>query len=385
MRTAILFCGHLRSFRNTYSTFQQLKETLQHFGEVDVFCHTWDIEESVTASWWKEHENSGPPPNNVNTQEVIDLYQPKAYRIDASIQFEEIPVNIKTSIPVSGILSMLYSQYEAFRLMETYRNEQGLQYDLVVKTRYDLEYEISQPFWPAVQRALVESVLLVPNTNPYELTGACADVFAIGPQQLMEEYCRFYERFSEILPLYEAKGYRELVPELCLRTYLDHFPLPFRLLEGIRVIILRSNGNRFRLCSDRYFGNNEPVCFFRVSIENNKGVLPAGSDDLKLNTRVLITKYLIWLDPKISRERLEHYTRFYEGKWIAPGLIKALARQAKETSVFNPSVMKSFFEEAMWNAEYGWFRKFRFAWIMSRHSNQGNFYFRVMKKTITGK
>ena len=71
MKIGLVLFGHLRSYKNTYSSFEKLKKTLMQEGEVDVFCHTWDIEESITPSWWKEHKSNEPPPTTVDEKDII--------------------------------------------------------------------------------------------------------------------------------------------------------------------------------------------------------------------------------------------------------------------------------------------------------------------------
>lgn len=384
MKIAILLCGHLRSFRQTHASFEQLRSVLAEQGQVDVFCHTWDIEESVTASWWKENENTIPPAN-VKEEDIRRLYSPVKMLVEPSKQFDEIPLSILSIIPVSGILSMLYSQYRVFQLMEAWGKENNTRYDIIIKARYDLGYEMADHFAGLTEKALEEKCIYLPNTNPYELTGAFADVFALGEGEQMNAYCRFYEKFPAILKIYETAGYRELVPELCLRTYLDAFGVRYAPLDGIRVHILRSNGNKFRICSDRHFENNEPLCFFTDAIQKNKDVLPDGNTLMAANTRVLVFKYLGWIDDKLTTGDLEEYYNFYSGQWIPGRKIQRLALLARKDKKLSPAVMKNFFEEAIRKARYAVGKKLLLAFVLYRYGGYGTFYFRVIKKMITKK
>lgn len=383
MRIALLLTGHLRSFRNTHPSFEALRAALAGHGQVDVFAHTWDIEESVTASWWKDHAGDAPPPPNVQEEEVKRLYGPVAYRIEPSRKFEEIPVSIKSIIPVSGLLSMLYSQYQAWKLMDTHVKETGAGYDLLVKMRYDLGYEIAPAFSTIIERGAKERTLFVPNSNPYELTGACADIFAIGAPGPMEEYLRFYEHFEPTLRIYEKKGFRELVPERCLKTYLEEKQIPHAELEGIRIHILRSNGVTFRICSDRYFEGNEPLCFFAETIGKNEAVIPPGSDLVRKNQAHLIRRYTGWLIPGLGEKDWDDLASFYGGEWIGTTLIRRLAEASANEKVLHPSVMQSFFEQALRSARYGWGRRLRIAITLYRYGPHGSFYLKVMAKTLT--
>ena len=76
MKIGLILFGHLRSYRQTLTSFNKLKEALQQSGQVDIFCHTWNIEESVTASWWKEHNPDDPPPATVYKSQIEDSSKP---------------------------------------------------------------------------------------------------------------------------------------------------------------------------------------------------------------------------------------------------------------------------------------------------------------------
>ena len=105
MRIGLVLFGHLRSFRSTHDSYKQFLKILQRSGDVDVFCHTWDIEESVTASWWKEHKPGDTPSATVNANEIIEKYRPVKYTIEPSRQFDDAGYDIKSAIPIAGILS----------------------------------------------------------------------------------------------------------------------------------------------------------------------------------------------------------------------------------------------------------------------------------------
>lgn len=383
MKIALLLTGHLRSFRNTYPSFEALRSVLAQHGEVDVFAHTWDIEESVTASWWKDHSGDNPPPPNVNREEIEKLYQPASLHIEPSRQFDELPLSIKSIIPVSGLLSMLYSQFQAWKLMDACEKEKGVKYEVLVKMRYDLGFEIAPAFGALLQRSLKEQTLFVPNSNPYELTGACADIFSIGAAAPMSSYLRFFEHFESTLRLYEDLGFRELVPERCLKTYLESHQIPHQQLEGIRIHILRSNGVLFRICSDKYFPENEPLCFFRETVARNESVVPAGSELLEETRHQLIHQYTGWLLPELSQTEKNAFIRFFRGEWIGVAAVKKLARADIREKVFHHSVMKSFFEEALLAARYGWWKRCQLALALSQTGEQGSFYLRVFVKTMT--
>src|SRR5436190_4140857 len=176
MKIGLVLFGHLRSFRSAHGSFKIFLKTLQHVGDVDVFCHTWDIEDSVTSAWWKDHRPDDPPPATVEKKELEQTYFPVLYTVEQSRQFDADDYSVYSSSSIPGILSMLYSQMQAFKLLEKYESENGFKYDVVIKTRYDLLYEITADFTNCIK---ANDGIFLPSSNPYELIGSCSDIFAI--------------------------------------------------------------------------------------------------------------------------------------------------------------------------------------------------------------
>jgi hypothetical protein len=118
MRIGLVLFGHLRSYKDTHPSFEKLRKTLMQEGEVDVFCHTWDVKESLSPAWWKTNENHSILPPVVDEAEFVSMYGPVQYQIETSRQFEEPELGIRSSIPLAGMCSMLYSQLQAFGLLK---------------------------------------------------------------------------------------------------------------------------------------------------------------------------------------------------------------------------------------------------------------------------
>ena len=385
MRIGLVLFGHLRSFRSTHGSFIQFLQTLHQSGDVDVFCHTWDIEESVTASWWKEHKDGDIPPATVNAKEVEASYKPVRYVIESSRQFDDAGYNIKSSIPVAGILSMLHSQLQAFRLLEQFSKENGTTYDVVIKSRYDLLYEIAPSFSSIITECVANNCLYLPASNPYELGGSFSDTFVLGPQQLVNEYFDFTVNFKTVTEHYQQQGYKELLPEICLTQYLTEKKIKIRELVGLRIHILRLSGEKFQINTDKNFKENKPQCFFSVTIEANKKIFPERNSIITDNTSKLVKKYMSWIDTEADADTLQQYVDLYSGKWIGTSTIKRLAVKTKSNSVFSTNVMKNFFEEAMRNAKYAKAKKILLVFILGRWSGYGFFFLYVLKNIILKK
>ncbi len=380
MKIGLVLFGHLRSYRKTLSSFNSLKETLQRSGDVDVFCHTWDIEESLTASWWKEHKAGDILQARVNTNELEVSYNPVRYIVEPSRQFDDSGYSIRSSMPVAGILSMLHSQQQAFGALEQYELEKGFRYDVILKARYDLVYEIAPSFPGIIKECIADNCLFLPTSNPYELSGSFSDIFVLGPRKLVKEYFDFVTNFKTAAGHYQQKGYKEFLPELCLTEFLKWKNVHIKDLIGLRIHILRMNGDKFQINTEKNFSDNKPLCFFRDTIETNKKIFSVNDVTVANNTPILVKKFMSWVDKEADAETLRQYADLYSGKWIGTANIKRLASKSKNNFVFSSNVMKNFFEEAMRNAKYGQVKKVLLASILAAWSGYGSFFFRVLKK-----
>ena len=379
MRIGLVLFGHLRSFRSTHDSYKQFLKTLQQSGDVDVFCHTWDIEESITPAWWKENKTDEVPPATVSDEDIIAAYKPMTFCIEQSKKFDEPDFGFENSTPMTGMLSMLYSQLKAFELLKEYEQKNGMQYDVVVKTRYDLLYEIADEFTSLAGLSVQKNCLYLPTSNPYELAGAYSDIFALGPRQLMEQYFTFNNNIKEAVAFYKNRGYRQLIPELCMSVYLESRQMPITETSGIRIQILRQGGEKFQINSDRNFENNFPLCFYKRSIEKCTDILPADSPVIKTNGSRLIKKYIGWILKEAGPNCFNEYESFFWGEWIALTKISVLAAFGKQTKLLAKNVLRDFFEMAMRNASYSFYKKCQLAFALFRSSEYGLFYFRVMR------
>jgi len=384
MKIGLVLFGNLRSFRNTLSSFDLFKKTLEQTGSVDVFCHTWDIEESVTSSWWKENKGDNPPTPTVNRQEIEEAYHPVKLIIEPSIQFDESAYKINASIPVAGILSMLHTQRRAFELLKEYEEENKFRYDVIIKTRFDLLYELSPEFNKQVTDCLSSNCVYLPSSNPYELAGSSSDIFALGSRSEMEKYFSFCSNFQKATEYYFKAGYRQLIPEFCMTVYLQQIGVVVAETTGIRLHILRMNNDKFQINSDRNFTANMPQCFFKETIDANLKIFPLENNAITKNPDLLVKKYISWLDNNVSNNTLEKYINFYNGAWIGLATTSRLVVRVKNNPIFISNVMKSFFEKAILDARYGRHKKFLLAGLLMVQGGFGLFFFRVLMKKDSG-
>ena len=382
MRIGVVLFGHLRSYKDTHSSFEKLKKELSQKGEVDFFCHTWDIKESLSPAWWKANEKNNALPPLVDEAELVSMYAPAGYQIEASRQFEEPELGIKSLTSLAGMCSMLYSQLRAFELLKKHEEKTGQPYDVVVKTRYDLLYDLAPDFAALPGLSIQYDCIYLPSSNPYELAGAFSDVFAIGSRRQMQSYFSFNDNLDEAAQIYKEKGYREMIPELFMSVYLKNRNVPIREASGIRIQILRANGEKFSINSDKHFEANTPLCFYKPSIEKCISFLPSGSNEVTNNSARLVKKYLSWILQ--DEKKIDDYASFNKGNWISLDKIVHLINISKQKRIFADHVLRDFFEISFWNAKYDLFNSALLATLLAVKGRYGLLYFNIMKKKKFG-
>jgi hypothetical protein len=180
------------------------------------------------------------------------------------------------------------------------------------------------------------------------------------------------------------KGYREIVPELVMSVYLKSKNIPLYEISGIRINILRTNGEKFSINSDENFRFNSPLCFYKPSIERCLAFLPVDTNELEKNGLRLACKYISWIFPE-NKEVISDYISFYEGNWISYKKIVCLIKISHDKKVFSDHVLRDFFEISFWNSRYNIFKKIFLATVLAAKGQYGFLYFGVIKKKLNKK
>lgn len=220
---AILLCGHLRTFKQTYP---RIRQNMVLPMKADVFIHTWD-----SIGMQSLDRKYGPIPNESQAVNLTEVYQLMPETIDLKVEnnarFIDSAKTASSKPYVYGggrgaswhmlsakpvfIESQLYSLNEAFNLMERHEEKIGKKYDVVIKLRSDMEvsrYEIAGD-------AIRPDSLWVPsppNSNHgHPLCFACArgphegrhaadvcDVYAYGGRAAMGHYCSVWRNLDAV-------------------------------------------------------------------------------------------------------------------------------------------------------------------------------------------
>ena len=200
MKACVLISGKIR---NSKDCFDSIKTNLLDVYNADVFLSTWSTDENDDST----------------IDELIQMYSPKSIDIenlDDTITeyftnklepFKENTYGIETR-PLFVFL-MYYKMMRVNRLKESYESILGKQYDIVIRTRFDLRIDDKLEY-------------IVPNNNEiyipkgWDWRDGYNDLFAIGNSHSMNYYSNLY--FSLINMLESG---HVLHPELLLKSHLD--------------------------------------------------------------------------------------------------------------------------------------------------------------------
>jgi len=115
MRKAISFSGQSRF---VLEGFESLRKNLRNFEDYDIFIHTW----------------KGP------LNKDCYLYEPKSIIIEE--QKPVVPPDVKEYSQAAFVhFSMFYTMKESLKLLSEYEQANNFKYDLVVRTRFDIDLE----------------------------------------------------------------------------------------------------------------------------------------------------------------------------------------------------------------------------------------------------
>lgn len=192
MKIALCFSGQPRGLQ---TAFEYYKRNLLDVYDVDVFCHTW---------------------NTDLNNKIIELYKPKKYSFeDTLFTTEEDRKYINTPNPDKWpprfTLSALYSVKQSFNMCES----QNIEYDWVIKTRYDYALNITIPF-----SEMNNSVLYIPNCRMVPERNFGNDQFAFSSFDNMGKYMNTFSHIDE----YYANG-TQMIGEEMMKANLMHYGL----------------------------------------------------------------------------------------------------------------------------------------------------------------
>lgn len=225
-RIAICLSGEIRSWENVYETWEKIVEDKNV--QVDYFIHTWNYNNPPLKYYHYISNKEKTSLNNtiekykekVNTEEInrmIDLIKPKDFIIESQKEFDAL--NENQSVKMSTFLSQFYGVMRCARLKKKYETENNFIYDVVIRSRFDLNFDspklfINDVVEPQTIHAFHHSREVVDSTDFYYRV---ADMFWMSDSFTYDILADFYNG----IPLITTNSVREgLPPEFSWYHYI---------------------------------------------------------------------------------------------------------------------------------------------------------------------
>jgi hypothetical protein len=205
MKIALCLSGHIRSL---FSNIENLKKFVVKDNECDIFLHVWD-----TYGWRAQGndislENNGfkgfdQYSDSVDQEKVLELLKPRKYVFENYLEHEKTfherakrytRVRVPHLDRPIQIVSMAYKIAKCNELKTAQEIENGLRYDVVIRSRPDMVH-FADLFEGNISEFARHDFLVTP--NEYCHNGA-TDIFAFGNSVIMDRYATLYDKLDEI-------------------------------------------------------------------------------------------------------------------------------------------------------------------------------------------
>ena len=189
MKIAICISGQPRSYE---AGFYELKKHFLDKYDCDVYFHTWKDTNIIFQSIHNFTETRNYTFTEEDYQNILELYQPKDYIFQKPIEFDRNDIKGEhIGIRLNSILSYWLSTKFCFDLIK----KSQIKYDLVVKTRFDLQFtDVISPECPLIK----DLTQLDPNhfycfdweygsaSRPAEVD----DIYSVSSFEIADIYCQ---------------------------------------------------------------------------------------------------------------------------------------------------------------------------------------------------
>jgi hypothetical protein len=132
MRIAVCFSGQMRTALEAHTSIMRFLGN--QLPNVDFFFHTWDIksEKKLFGDLRDETHYTGQQYESINKLlKIVKVYEPKKYVVENFSSFKNEKNNP----------ALWYSWYKSLKLVRDFEKENGFEYDVVIKMRFDVIYK----------------------------------------------------------------------------------------------------------------------------------------------------------------------------------------------------------------------------------------------------
>jgi len=232
MKIALILSGQFRDAKKCYSS---VKENILDRYNPDVFISTWTNPRSITPSGWFGDNFE----DDCSLTDIMGMYNPKSIELETfdnevNQPFREmariLDGNLDQPIPQTiNVSAMFYKKHRANLLRKNFEELNGFKYDVVIASRFDLEF-------------LENPVIEVPVNDIYIPIGfdwcdGICDLFAIGSSHTMDQYFDLFNMMRN----YRLDNNVSHTPELIMKHHIENkklnlqrYPLKYKL-RGVNI------------------------------------------------------------------------------------------------------------------------------------------------------
>jgi hypothetical protein len=221
IKVAILLSGHIRK----NSILNGIKQFCNN-PNYHIFIHTWDN----LGLKGNETSLNDPVVKSTVISEIEKYTNLKKYDVENNktwIESQEIRNNyFNYSSPEIFIKSQLYSINKSYKLMEQYSTENNIEYDMVLKIRFDCDMTDFNLTNKTISDIKTHDIIFTPNhdnqhthmdygtscwacdslyykhnrkiVHIFQHTNVICDLFAYGSKSSMKQYCDLYNNYDKL-------------------------------------------------------------------------------------------------------------------------------------------------------------------------------------------
>lgn len=230
-KIAVLISGHLRNqniVKGLIPIWEQYK--------IDTFVYSWD---NFGHKGTEMNFDDKVDPDKIR-KEIERIPGIKSYKIENNKEFllkikkeTENTTYFNYSSPEIFIKSQLYTIAKTYELMENYSKTNNVNYDLVLKLRFDLSINKFEMRKETIELLKENKIILIPKNSDghahpnfghcpvchemyydrkmtvphiFPHVGVICDIWAMGNQESMKDYCSMYYHYDKILKKYTKES-----------------------------------------------------------------------------------------------------------------------------------------------------------------------------------
>lgn len=195
MKIALCLSGQTRFVEQCYNEI--LYPYVLKDNNIDIFIHTWDIDESqINKQFINGGGHSlGPIITENQIQKTLNLYNPVSYKVEPQIQFDsnKFPERTLPGIKSDYLYSMFYSIYQSNKLKSEYEKKNNFKYDWVIRSRFDVKLNSRINFEEFDNNVINNPSGCFDSENGY------TDCFAFSNSKNMNIYSNVYNHIDDCM------------------------------------------------------------------------------------------------------------------------------------------------------------------------------------------